>query len=106
MEELNKTQTELIKLEKKNSVIAMAVTANHEINQPLMCIRGNLDLLSLHIEKRQLLDSETEKYLTKLNEAVTKISQILTKFKKNTNIHFGEYSEETPMVVYKENEKS
>jgi len=93
---LDQTQNELIKMEQKNLALAMAVTANHEINQPLMVIKGNLDLLQLNIHK--LPKEESEKYFQRMNTAISRIEAILKKLREIENPIFKEYTEKTIMV--------
>ncbi len=57
--ELKYTHDEIINLEKKNSVLAMIVTANHEINQPLTILSGNIDILKERLKKETI---DIEKY--------------------------------------------
>lgn len=89
-----------IQEEKIKAVLAMSVTANHEINQPLMVIQGNLDLL-----KNQLSpDTNTKeyKYLEKIEKAVQRINVILHKFSSKTNIKFVDYLQDIEMVNFED----
>ena len=88
----------------KASAMAMAVTANHEINQPLMVIKGNLDLLQMD----DIIGSFSEKqrgYIRKIEDSIQRISEILNKFKNKLPSRFEEYSNETEMVVYDEHQE-
>lgn len=86
-----------IQEEKINAVIALSVTANHEINQPLMLIQGNLDLLKDSITD---MDDKKIKYLDNMENAVSKIKEILTNFTQKTNISFVNYLNKTKMVKF------
>ncbi len=89
---------EMIDLERRNSALAMAVTANHEINQPLMVIQGNLELLVASLSQNSL--SEKEKtYLKRLNNAVERISKILERYRESNKYVFDFYSPDTKMVT-------
>ncbi len=89
-----------IQEEKIKAVLAMAVTANHEINQPLMMIQGNLDLLKNH-----LFDNITEKeqkYINKIETGVQRIIEILQKFSSKTNFKFVDYMQDIEMVDFED----
>ncbi len=92
-----------IQEEKIKAVIAMAVTANHEINQPLMLIQGNLDLL-INSLNNYTLSAKQENYLNKIFEGIIRITNSLNKFKSTSNISFVEYMNDVEMVKYELNE--
>ncbi len=94
-EQLKSAQNEIIKLERTTSVSAMAVTANHEINQPLTVLQGNLDLLEIQLSG----DQDTMKYLEKARQAAQKIRDIVARYKDIENYRFADYSKKTKMVV-------
>ncbi len=108
LEEMNqrliRTQNEMLELERNNSILAMAVTANHEINQPLMVIRGNLDMLTQNLggDKKT---PETMRYLSRIDESLMKIKNILCKFKESNRISIEAYSQGTQMVVFDRDEE-
>lgn len=83
--------------ERIKSVLAMAVSANHEINQPLMTIQGNLELLKgslpLTLNDKQL------KYLQKMDDSIGKISSILMKFKTEKHFKFIPYLDNLEIMV-------
>lgn len=98
-DKLVKTQSELIKLEKKNSAMAIAVTANHELNQPLMVLQGYLEIFLMTIDVANLSDQQ-KKCLNEINKSVNKMSDILEKFKNVNNLSFKDYEKETEMVIF------
>ena len=94
---LQDAQDEIRQLERRNSVYAMAVTANHEINQPLMVIHGNLEMLERE------LDSTNEnkmRHFRRVQEGLRRIEELLLKFKHIEYMRMGEYSSQTPMVLF------
>jgi len=96
-EELEKAQGEIRKLEQHNSIYAMAVTTNHELNQPLTVISGNLELLA------KTLDTQNEKinlYIRRLTNAVHQIDDILTKYRTQSGFRFTHYLDNTLMVTF------
>lgn len=97
------TNESIIQEEKIKAVVAMAVTANHEINQPLMLIQGNLDLL-INSLKNYNLTPKQEKYLNKIFEGIIRITKSLNKFKSGSKISFVEYLDDVEMVKYDPNE--
>ena len=97
--ELKRTREEIIQLEKKNAVLAAAVTANHEINQPLTVLQGNFDLLRQSLEQQDLTDKQ-QRFLARIQESMEKIAAILKKFADSTSIRFEDYLEGRKMVVF------
>ncbi len=98
-EDLQNAQSEIINLEKKNSAYAMAVTANHEINQPLMVLYGNLDMLFASIPP-ELLTEKIQNNINRVNISLHNISKILQKFRESRSISFERYTDEVQMVVF------
>ena len=97
--QLREAQEEILSLERKSSVLAMAVTANHEINQPLMIIKGNLEMLQLTSSPENISD-KNKKYIARVEEAVDRIKTILDKFKHSGSFQFDEYGGNTKMVMF------
>ncbi len=100
---LKKSRDRVIELERRNSILAMITTANHEINQPLTVIKGNLFLLKESFDPKDLT-AEQKKILTKIENGVEKIQDILIKFRNAEKIRFEQYSSDTQMVVFEEDE--
>ncbi len=98
---LKHTHERLLELERQSSILAMAVTANHEINQPLTVLSGNLFLLKDSLTGQQLTEQQL-KYMERMERAITRIKNILEKYRRTDNIHFQNYSENTKMVVFEE----
>jgi len=65
----------LVESEKKHIFSALIVSANHNINQPLTVIKGNLDLLKWNMEEK--LTSEDLKLIDRSLNAVDIIKNIL-----------------------------
>lgn len=90
---LKETQEKLIQAEQKNAILAMAVTANHEMNQPLMVISSALDLLKIKIN-----NPEYNSYFDKITHSVEKIESLLDQFKNIKDIHFTQYLDDVNML--------
>ncbi len=101
LKELQDAQHEIIDLERKNTALAMAVTTSHEINQPLMVIKGSMDLINMSPDI-QSFSQQQRNHLGKIEDSVTKISQIMKKFHQMDSIKFSEYTEDTQMVSFDE----
>lgn len=99
--ELKKAQKDLITLEQKNAILAMAVTTSHEINQPLTTLQGNFELFFNTLDKINLTEKQ-QKYLTKMKTSIEKVRTIIKKFTDSSSIHFEEYIGEKRMVVFEE----
>lgn len=98
---LKHTHERLLELERQSSILAMAVTANHEINQPLTVLSGNLFLLKESLSGAQLSEQQI-KYMQRMERAILRIKNILEKYRNADTIHFQNYSENTKMVVFEE----
>ncbi|MCD4828355.1 MAG: tetratricopeptide repeat protein [Candidatus Cloacimonetes bacterium] len=98
---LQDTQNELIRLEKRNSALALAVTAHHELNQPLMVMKGNLDMFHLETPEDKLTVKQIH-YLNRIEQSFTRMTQILNKFKTSTHLTFDNYAKNTPMIVFED----
>jgi len=103
-----KTEIEKIRLdynnkldkEKLNAVLAMAVTANHEINQPLTVMQTAIDILN-NLDCNQMNIDKQKKYLDKIAYSIEDINQILIKFRTNSNIKFDSYlNDKIKMVTF------
>lgn len=95
----------IIKLERKNSVLAMVVTANHEINQPLTVAKAYTEILmrvrSQTTEKTDFkIEFEKEKQiLGKIQKSVNKIDKILKKY-QTKEFEFSNYTDDVKMVNF------
>lgn len=102
-QKLQNEEALMLKLEQQSSIMAMIVTANHEINQPLAVLKGNLGLIKSQNEKTQCFDG-VAKYIARCEKAVTEIASILKKYRDSeTNFDFRDYTGEIKMVDFKEN---
>lgn len=102
-DKLKQQHEAILELEKRNSAFAMAVTANHEINQPLMIAKGNLEMLKM--SGTDLFDEKQLKYMNRIDEAIDRIQMILDRFKEPDDITFADYTEDVQMAVYKPKEE-
>ena len=99
IDEQVRSELALHELEKKNAALALAVTANHEINQPLQLLRSNLEMLDINAPD-SVIDEHGQKYLERMHQAIDRISSILESFRSSSSIRFDEYTEDTEMVVF------
>lgn len=86
-------QEKEIEMEKLKSVLAMAVTTNHELKQPLAVIQGNIELLIL--KHPEFKDNKN------ICRILDSIKNITTKIAVNTNIDqvlYKEYANGEEMV--------
>ncbi|MCP4217836.1 MAG: response regulator [bacterium] len=91
--------TAVIELEKKSAVTAMAVTANHEINQPLTILQGNFEMYK-STRKEEDFSEKQLKVLGKMDKAIKRIGGILGKFNQSLPMHFEKYVGSQDMVVF------
>ncbi|HOQ80390.1 MAG TPA: GAF domain-containing protein, partial [Candidatus Cloacimonadota bacterium] len=83
---LNATQNKLLLMQNKEAVSATVGSLNHEINNPLMIISGNLQLLTI-MEN----DEEKLKRLRAAEDQIVRISDILKKLLELESPHFEKY---------------
>lgn len=87
-QKLQETQKKLISMEKKATLSAIAVKMNHEINNPLMIISGNLQLL-----KNQTKDSRASDRIETILEQLDRISRVVQKLRELEEPLLEEYLE-------------
>ncbi|MBW6515115.1 MAG: tetratricopeptide repeat protein [Candidatus Cloacimonetes bacterium] len=106
--ELKKVQEKTenrLKIAKTTAALAMAITASHEVNQPLMIIVGNLELLQESLKDKEI--SEKQKtYMQNIKLGVERVNNILKKFQNSKDIDFGTYPGDKPFVVFKEEKEN
>ena len=98
------SEEKVIELERKSSALAMAVTANHELNQPLMVLQANLEMLLISFD----LDDKTPKqsrYLNRIYDSLKKMQDILFSYKATADVDLDSYSEEDN-TLDRENEEN
>jgi len=83
IDKLQKKIEEETEQEQLNATLAMAVTANHQINQPLMLLQGNVDLLKVLLSK-QPENSKAIESLNRIEHHIDEIDNVLTKFREGT----------------------
>ena len=96
---LRKSQQQILELERRNSILAMIATTNHEINQPLTVLSGNLFLLQESLGKDKL-NKQQLKLFERLERSVEKITVILEKYRKAASMRFEKYSSDAQIVVF------
>lgn len=96
--ELKRAAKEILHLEQKNAVLAMALTANHELNQPLTVLQGNYDMFRQSLDENRLTERQ-QKQLAKIQQSIERIHGTLQKFTQTTAVHFEEYLDGKKMAV-------
>lgn len=97
--ELKIAQKEIIELEKRNSLLAMNVTANHEINQPLMILLGNIEMLKFTLEDLGADKKHLERCDTAFS-AIKRIRNTLEKYKDIDNRTTKDYTGGEKMLSF------
>ncbi|MGH8016471.1 MAG: histidine kinase dimerization/phospho-acceptor domain-containing protein [Candidatus Zixiibacteriota bacterium] len=92
---------EIIEKARLNAVTDTAVTVNHEVNNPLTAILGNVQLL---LSRPQGLSEDTVKKLRVVEESALKIRDVTQKLLKLTHVRSVEYSEGSTMLDLGEKE--
>jgi tetratricopeptide (TPR) repeat protein len=83
LNELDISHKHQLELEKENSELAMAITANHEINQPLTVIQANLEILMMKLDDGTI--PHIKQYSNLINKDIDAIVEILTQYRKLEN---------------------
>lgn len=83
----------IVKQIQKKAIDAMAVTINHEINQPLTIITNCNELLKHHLEEEKY-----HNYLNKIDHAVDRIDKIMHIIKNMNHINFTKYLNDITMI--------
>lgn len=86
---------ERIDKERTAAIVELAVTINHEVNNPLTAILGNIQLLLL---KRDDLDDDLIKKLKVMEVSANKIKDVTQKLLNLTNARSVEYTKGTSML--------
>ncbi|GEM_PF-5957703 len=97
---LQTAHKEIIELERRNSVLAMVVTANHEINQPLQILRSNLELLAVRNTADWQMDNT--RYLEHMHSSIDRICDILARFRNAERLDTVEYADDTQMFTFEQ----
>jgi response regulator RpfG family c-di-GMP phosphodiesterase len=96
---LKEEQDKLLEMERLKSVLAMAVTTSHELNQPLTVIQGSIEMLVIKHP-----DLETDKHIKKVIESLNDIANKINKFSNFDNILYKEYTEDVDMIGFDDEE--
>ncbi len=84
-----KYQQQILDLERKNSVLAMVVTANHELRQPLTTLKGYLEIHLKELKEKEITFSD--KPIKKFDKAIDTMIQILDKYKNSQDFDITSY---------------
>lgn len=98
---LQESQDEIIELEKQNTIMAMAVTTNHELNQPLTVMQGYLEMLKESIHPSDLTEKQW-KFLNRIEDSFKRMNTILEKFRKSPSAQLQDYVKDKKMIVFDE----
>jgi len=101
---LKKSLERLLDLEKKNITMALTTATNHEINQPLTVLSGNLFLLRQSLNENNL-NTEQRRYIELMENSINKIKEILERFRTATKFRYESYSGSARMLVVDEDEE-
>lgn len=104
------TQIALIKagetleaLHKKEAIGAMAITANHEINQPLQVAKGSLEMLTKYTNLSSLSEKQRN-LISKTISSLESIEKLVKRYADSNEFKFVEYSKGVNMVKFKDDE--
>lgn len=86
-------QDKKLQAEQRATAMAMTVTANHEINQPLMIIQGYTELI-----RNQMKGTEHQEALNRIIKAVARIKEILKSLNHIKEVEFTDYAGDREMI--------
>ncbi|MBN1406538.1 MAG: response regulator [Calditrichaceae bacterium] len=95
---LRESQERILKLEQLNTILAMAGTANHDINQPLTVISGNLYLLEESLKKMDL-SIDQKKNIQEIKKSINRIKEILEQYSRAVDLRYKEYAGGSKIVI-------
>ena len=98
---LKESRDKVIELERKNSILAMGTTTNHEINQPLTVLTGNLFLLKESLNGQEP-NEQQKACFRKMDASIMKIKELLVKYQNPVGTRFETYSGASKMVVFED----
>jgi K+-sensing histidine kinase KdpD len=93
---------DLIDRERLRAILDTAVTVNHEVNNPLQAIIGNIQLIKM---KNKNLDKETLAKLQAIEESAMKITEVTQKLMRISSPKTTDYSDGTTMIDISDNDK-
>jgi tetratricopeptide (TPR) repeat protein len=97
-ERLKERSLNRMRMDRVKAALATVVTVNHEINQPLMTIQGNLELFRKkygELSKNRDLDQ----YLDNIQTALEKITKTIRTLSNGKDFSYQSYIGKTPMLV-------
>ena len=94
--ERTRLERELVSMEKLATVGQMAVTVNHEINNPLSIISTNAQ--SIRLMNRDLNEKVTAKLLT-IEQQVKRISKVTERLRTMDEVVSSEYIVDGPSMI-------
>jgi PAS domain S-box-containing protein len=94
--EKNLLEKERYLRERLTGVMEMAITAAHELNQPLAVISGNSQLLLKYTDKK--IGSKTEKYINSILEQVDRLAELTKKFSRVVSYKTKEFGRNIKIV--------
>jgi DNA-binding response OmpR family regulator len=86
---LTKFQKQIIELTEKNSVLAMAVTVNHELRQPLTVLQGYFEKMTSELSANNI--DFDKKSFDKITDSIDTIVKILNKYTFSQNFKLDDY---------------
>lgn len=86
---------DMIDRERLKAILDTAVTVNHEVNNPLQAIIGNIQLIKM---KNKELDKQTLSKLDAIEESAMKISSVTQRLMRITTPRTTDYSDGTTMI--------
>jgi PAS domain S-box-containing protein len=95
---IQNVQQEMLELERHNTALAVAVAANHELNQPLTVVSGYLQMLEATLGEENLTDEQKE-YFRIMQDGFRRIQQILQKYREAHTVYIEKYLD-MPMAVF------
>lgn len=94
---------DVIDRERLKAILDTAVTVNHEVNNPLQAIIGNIQLIRMKDKK---IDKETLAKLEAIEESAMKITKVTQKLMRITSPKTTDYSDGTTMIDISNDDKS
>lgn len=105
LKNLEKAQKKIVELERKNTVEAMGVTANHEMNQPLQVLKSSLSMLEKNSIERPIPPEILHKFVLKMRKSVNMLQTTLDSYKGENAVGYEDYSKDVKMMKFTKNQE-
>jgi PAS domain S-box-containing protein len=89
----------------KEVMLAIAVTTNHELGQPLSVLTMSIEMLKISLASYDLTEKQL-KYFDRIKESLEQIKEILKKYREAETMKIKQYNADTMMASFENKEEN